>query len=109
MHREPLASPVPTPRASEPPAPLGAGRYHVAFTAGAETHAKLQEAIALLRHRIPDGDLAKLFDRALDALLREPPTAAAARRETRSSSTTSPAPPLATPRDDGRPSPLTSP
>jgi hypothetical protein len=29
------------------------------------------EARALLRHQIPDGDLAKIFDRALDALVRE--------------------------------------
>jgi 5-methylcytosine-specific restriction endonuclease McrA len=29
------------------------------------------EVQALLRHQIPDGDLAKLFDRALDALLRD--------------------------------------
>jgi 5-methylcytosine-specific restriction endonuclease McrA len=29
------------------------------------------EAQALLRHQIPDGDLSKLFDRALDALLRD--------------------------------------
>jgi hypothetical protein len=43
----------------------------VTFTARPETHAKLVEARALLRHQIPDGDLAKLFDRALDALLRD--------------------------------------
>jgi hypothetical protein len=43
----------------------------VQFTAGPETHAKLREAQALLRRQIPDGDLARIFDRALDALLRE--------------------------------------
>jgi hypothetical protein len=43
----------------------------VQFTAGPETHAKLRDAHALLRHQIPDGDLARIFDRALDALLRE--------------------------------------
>jgi hypothetical protein len=43
----------------------------VQFTAGPETHAKLREAQALLRHQIPDGDLGRIFDRALDALLRE--------------------------------------
>jgi 5-methylcytosine-specific restriction endonuclease McrA len=58
-------------RACAHPEPLGAGRFKVTFTATAEAHAKLVEAQALLRHRIPDGDLAKLFDRALDALLRE--------------------------------------
>ncbi|MEX2207465.1 MAG: hypothetical protein WEF50_14645 [Myxococcota bacterium] len=34
-------------------------------------HALLEESRALLRHQIPDGDLAKLFDRALRALVRE--------------------------------------
>ncbi len=53
------------------PQPLGAGHYKITFTAAQETHAKLGEARALLRHAIPDGDLAKLFDRALEALLRE--------------------------------------
>jgi hypothetical protein len=43
----------------------------VQFTAGAETLAKLRRAQAHLRHPIPDGDLARIFDRALDALLRE--------------------------------------
>jgi hypothetical protein len=63
----PAAPEAPPPRAE----PLGEQRYKVQFTAGPETHAKLVEAQALLRHQIPDGDLARLFDRALDALLRE--------------------------------------
>jgi hypothetical protein len=67
-------APPPLPQ-REPPRPtaepLGASRYHVQFTAGPETHAKLREAQALLRRQIPDGDLARIFDRALDALLRE--------------------------------------
>ncbi len=72
--REP-APMAPPPRAPDrrcsDPEPLGGNRYHVQFTAGSETRDKLREAQALLRHQIPDGDLAKLFDRALDALLRE--------------------------------------
>ena len=71
---EALASAAPRPTAQPPsahPEPLGAGRYRVTFTASPATHAKLEEARALLRHQIPDGDLAKLFDRALEALLRE--------------------------------------
>ncbi len=44
-------------------------RYKVQFTASAETYAKLQLAQALLRHQIPDGELGKVFDRALTALL----------------------------------------
>jgi hypothetical protein len=66
--------PAPRPTAEAPrahPQPLGTGRFQVTFTAGPETHAKLAEARALLRHQIPDGDLSKLFDRALDALLRD--------------------------------------
>ncbi len=51
--------------------PLGGSRYKVQFTAGPETHAKLGEAQALLRHQIPDGDLGQIFERALDALLRD--------------------------------------
>ena len=35
------------------------------------SYTKLCEAQALLRHQIPDGDLARIFERALDALLRE--------------------------------------
>ncbi len=69
-----LATSAPRSTVEPPPAhpqPLGTGRYEVRFTAGPGTHAKLVEAQALLRHQIPDGDLAKLFDRALDALLRE--------------------------------------
>ncbi len=49
--------------------PLAPERYKVQFTASAELHAKLREAQALLRHQIPDGDLAQIFDRALEALL----------------------------------------
>ncbi len=53
-------------RASEP---LGQQRYKIQFTAGRALHAKLREAQALLRHQIPDGDLAEVFDRALTLLL----------------------------------------
>jgi len=51
--------------------PLAPTRYRVQFTAGPETYAKLKQCQDLLRHQIPDGDLAQLFDRALTALLRE--------------------------------------
>ncbi len=72
-----LLTPAPAPvvtrqeLAHPSPEPLGGSRYKVQFTAGPETHAKLVEAQALLRHQIPDGDLGRIFDRALDALLRE--------------------------------------
>jgi hypothetical protein len=37
----------------------------------ATRHSCTARTQALLRHQIPDGDLARIFDRALDALLRE--------------------------------------
>ncbi|MBI3974886.1 MAG: hypothetical protein HY334_00665, partial [Armatimonadetes bacterium] len=52
-------------------ASLAPQRYKVQFTASAETYEKLRLAQALLRHQIPDGDPAKIFDRALTALLQE--------------------------------------
>ncbi|MGQ0551241.1 MAG: HNH endonuclease [Armatimonadota bacterium] len=61
----------PTPPAARRAAvsPLAPERYKVQFTASAALHTKLREAQALLRHQIPDGDLEKIFDRALEALL----------------------------------------
>ena len=52
-------------------APLAPERYKVQFTASAETYEKLRLAQALLRHQIPDGDVAVIFDRALTMLLQE--------------------------------------
>lgn len=49
--------------------PLAPERYKVQFTASAETYKKLRLAQDLLRHQIPDGDPAAIFDRALAALL----------------------------------------
>jgi hypothetical protein len=51
--------------------PLAPARYQVQMTVSAETHAKLQRAQDLLRHRIPNGDPAAIFDRALTVLLDE--------------------------------------
>ncbi|MGQ0569503.1 MAG: HNH endonuclease [Armatimonadota bacterium] len=65
----PVMTPAPSPRRAVV-SPLAPERYKVQFTASAEMHAKLREAQALSRHQIPDGDLEKIFDRALDALLR---------------------------------------
>ncbi len=72
----PAAAPIPTPtpvtvHARPSSEPLGGSRYKVQFTAGPATHAKLREAQALLRHQVPDGDLGQIFERALDALLRD--------------------------------------
>ena len=63
-----LAPPPPPPR----PAivtPLAPERYKVQFTVSRETHDKLRRAQDLLRHSIPNGDPAAIFDRALTLLL----------------------------------------
>jgi hypothetical protein len=49
--------------------PLAPDRYKVQFTVSRETYEKLHRAQDLLRHTIPSGDLAAIFDRALTRLL----------------------------------------
>jgi hypothetical protein len=44
-------------------------RYRVQFAIGQDTHEKLLRVQALLRREIPDGDPARIFDRALTLLL----------------------------------------
>jgi 5-methylcytosine-specific restriction endonuclease McrA len=51
--------------------PLAPERYKVQFTVSRETHERLREVQNLLRHCIPDGDVAAIFDRAVTLLLRE--------------------------------------
>jgi hypothetical protein len=51
--------------------PLSADRYCLKLTLSATVHDKLLAAQALLRHRIPSGDLDAVLERALDALLRD--------------------------------------
>jgi len=51
--------------------PLAPERYKVQFTASAETYKKFRLAQDLLRHQIPDGDPAVIFDRALTVLLKD--------------------------------------
>jgi len=50
-------------------APLAPERYRVQFTVSRETHDKLRRAQDLLRHTIPSGDPAEIFDRALTLLV----------------------------------------
>jgi 5-methylcytosine-specific restriction endonuclease McrA len=61
--------------ASRPPrsltTPLSPRRYKLQVTIGQEARDKLAELRDLLSHQIPDGDLAVILDRALDALLAE--------------------------------------
>ncbi|MBW2292886.1 MAG: hypothetical protein JRG94_11330 [Deltaproteobacteria bacterium] len=51
--------------------PLGAERYCVRFVADERVHQQLQELRALLRHSIPDGDVAKILARAVGVLLEQ--------------------------------------
>ncbi|MGH2374375.1 MAG: HNH endonuclease, partial [bacterium] len=51
--------------------PLAPQQYKVQFTASASLYEKIRQAQALLRHQIPDGDLSKVFDRTLMALLQD--------------------------------------
>ncbi len=65
----------PTPCFASPPArpavvgPLAPDRYKVQFTVSRDTYDKLRRAQDLLRHTIPSGDAAAIFDRALTVFL----------------------------------------
>jgi 5-methylcytosine-specific restriction endonuclease McrA len=59
-------SPAPRPAVVVPLAPE---RFKVQFTVGRQTHDKLRRAQDLLRHAVPNGDPAEIFDRALTLLL----------------------------------------
>lgn len=61
----PMRPAVPVPTVT----PLAPERYKIQFTASREAHDKLRRAQSLLRHVIPNGDPAAVFERALDALL----------------------------------------
>jgi hypothetical protein len=49
--------------------PLSPGRYKLQFTADQRLHDKLKQAQELLRHQVPSGDIAVVFERALDLLI----------------------------------------
>jgi len=63
-----MSAQVATPRRPEIK-PLAPERYKVQCTISRETHDKLRHVQDLLRHTIPDGDVAAIFDRALTILL----------------------------------------
>ena len=73
----PLALPMSAPAAPSPRsedhrpamAPLTEETFKIQFTAGRAFRDKLRHAQDLLRHRVPNGDLASIFDRALDLLI----------------------------------------
>jgi hypothetical protein len=70
-----VEAPVPPPLIAPPrnrPAvlsPLAPDRYKVQLTVSRETYEKLRRAQDLLRHTIPNGDAAAIFDRALSLLV----------------------------------------
>ena len=69
------ARPQSTPDTPAPPVrlanvrPSSPARYNVQFTVGSDTYEKLRRAQDLLRHSVPNGDLAAVFDRALTLLV----------------------------------------
>jgi hypothetical protein len=66
--RPPITTAPPSPRAAVL-APLAPDRYHVQLTASRELRDKIEVATALLRHQVPNGDLATILDRALTVLI----------------------------------------
>jgi 5-methylcytosine-specific restriction endonuclease McrA len=64
------------PQPADPPAraevrPLAPERYKIQFTVSRATYDQLREVQDLLRHRVPSGDVAEIFNRALTLLLSE--------------------------------------
>jgi len=49
--------------------PLGAQRYKVQFTASEQLHEQLRQAQDLMRHQVPDGDLATIVGKAMTLLV----------------------------------------
>jgi hypothetical protein len=69
-------SPIDAPRSGTLPPqhrsvvePLSGEAFRIQFTATRSVRDKLRQAQDLLRHRVPDGDLSAVFERALDALI----------------------------------------
>jgi hypothetical protein len=95
------AAPVPPGPANRPtspaPQPLGQERFRIQFTASRALCEKLREAQALLRHRVPSGDLAEIVDRALTLLVQD------ARRK-KFAQTSRPAPRNRSKREERKPS-----
>ena len=63
----PMAPPVAWPAVQ----PLAPGRYKLQLTIAKETHDTLRQLQDLMRHAIPDGDPARIVDRALTLLLED--------------------------------------
>src|SRR5688572_20385046 len=65
----PLSTPWTNVDAVDDRADLAPALHVLRVTIGQETRDKLERARSLLRHSIPDGDVAAILDRALDALI----------------------------------------
>ena len=78
-------APPPAPAAHRPAEiqPLAPTRYSLHVTIPEETHDKLRRAQDLLRHAVPDGDLAAVLDRAVTLLVKHLETAKFAARNPR--------------------------
>ena len=64
--------PAPAPVNARPVVqPLAPGRYKLQLTIAMETHDTLRQLQDLMRHAIPDGDPARIIDRALTLLLED--------------------------------------
>jgi hypothetical protein len=66
-----LAAPMSPPKPTPPPvvAPLSEDRFKLQVTVSRSLKDKIDRAKALMRHQIPDGDLEKVLERAVDELL----------------------------------------
>ena len=60
-----------TPRPHAEIKPLGPERYKIQFTVSRETYEQLRQAQDLLRHVIPNGDPAAIFERAIGLLIKQ--------------------------------------
>jgi hypothetical protein len=88
--RRPAARP-----AKAPVTPLGQERYRIQLTASQALHDKLKQAQELLRHRVPNGDVATVVELALERLVRD-------LKKERFAQTDRPRKPRATPNTDSR-------
>lgn len=73
VHAAPVFAPAPVPPPSKLAVvqPLAPERYKVQFTVSTGTREKLRCVQDLMRHTIPNGDVAAIFDRALSLLLED--------------------------------------
>jgi 5-methylcytosine-specific restriction endonuclease McrA len=71
VEAQPVQAPIVPPPPGDRPRvkPLAPQRFSVQFTMGQSAHDKLRYVQELLGHQVPSGELAQVFERALDALI----------------------------------------